>query len=34
MKHGYYQPVQVPTPWRLPHTLPGRRILAAIWAWL
>lgn len=34
MKHGYYLPLEVPSRWRLPHALPGRRILQAIWAWL
>jgi len=34
MRHTYYQPVHVGLRWRLPDTLPGRRLLVALWAWL
>ena len=34
MKHTYYHPVATTSRWQLPETLPGRRILVAIWAWL
>jgi len=34
MRHTYYPPAGSGLFWRLPVKLPGRKILAAIWAWL
>lgn len=34
MKHTYYPPVGQHRLWRMADTLPGRRILVAIWSWM
>jgi hypothetical protein len=34
MRHTYYPSHGLGSMWRLPHRLPGRRLLAALWAWM
>jgi len=34
MKHSYYPPVPNGRLWRLADTLPGRKLLVALWAWM
>lgn len=34
MRHTYYLSDGLRTVWRLPRGLPGRRLLAALWAWM
>lgn len=34
MKHSYYPPVANTRLWRLTDTLPGRKLIAALWAWM